>query len=187
MPSKADAAIARTIGIDTGNTLHVIGLDEKTRLGRADEINTCIACNQACLDHIFTDRVATCLVNPRAGREIEFDDAPSRKPKRFAVVGGGPAGMAFAVEAARRGHRVTLFEAGSELGGQLNMAKKVPGKNEFNQMLRYFRMALDRAKVAVLLGANVAADDWPIGPRRASSTRSCSRPAWCRANPTLRV
>jgi 2,4-dienoyl-CoA reductase (NADPH2) len=131
----------------------------KTRLGRAEEINTCIACNQACLDHIFSDRVATCLVNPRAGREIDFHDAPSAQPRRFAVVGGGPAGMAFAVEAARRGHRVTLFEAGGELGGQLNLAKKIPGKSEFNEMLRYFRVALDRAKVMVYVDANVGADD----------------------------
>ena len=131
----------------------------KAREGRADEIDTCIACNQACLDRIFTDRVATCLVNPRAGREIEFDDRPAAAPRRFAVVGGGPAGMAFAINAARRGHLVTLYEAGAELGGQLNMAKKVPGKNEFNEMLRYFRVALDRAKVAVRLGKRVSADD----------------------------
>ncbi len=131
----------------------------KTRLGRIDEINTCIACNQACLDHIFTGQVATCLVNPRAGREIDFRVAAPAQSKRFAVVGGGPAGMAFAIEAATRGHRITLFEAGAELGGQLNMAKKVPGKNEFNEMLRHFRVALERAGVTVHLGTNVTADD----------------------------
>lgn len=132
---------------------------KKARLGNADEINTCIACNQACLDYIFTDRVATCLVNPRAGREIDFVDAPSPTVRRFAVVGGGPAGMTFAIEAARRGHRVTLFDSARELGGQLNMAKKVPGKAEFNEMLRYFRVALERADVTVLLGTTATADD----------------------------
>jgi 2,4-dienoyl-CoA reductase (NADPH2) len=110
---------------------------KKTRLGRAEEINTCIACNQACLDRIFTDRTATCLVNPRAGREIEFKDGKSPAPQRIAVVGAGPAGMAFSINAAQRGHQVTLFEASHELGGQLNMAKQVPGKNEFHEMLRY--------------------------------------------------
>ncbi|PBI89292.1 2,4-dienoyl-CoA reductase [NADPH] [Variovorax boronicumulans] len=131
----------------------------KAREDRADEINTCIACNQACLDRIFTDRVATCLVNPRAGREIEFDDEPTIEPKRIAVVGGGPAGMAFALNAARRGHSVTLFEASAELGGQLNMAKKVPGKNEFNEMLRYFRVSLERAGVVTHLSTPVNAQD----------------------------
>ena len=130
---------------------------QKARLGQADEINTCIACNQACLDRIFTERTATCLVNPRAGREIEFDDGITTEPKRFAVVGGGPAGMAFAINVARRGHAVTLFEAGPELGGQLNLARKVPGKNEFNEMLRYFRVALERARVTVHLGTRVDA------------------------------
>ena len=132
----------------------------KTRENRADEINTCIACNQACLDRIFTDRVATCLVNPRAGREIEFNDSKkTANPRRFAVVGGGPAGMAFAINAAQRGHRVTLFEAGDQLGGQLNMARKVPGKSEFNEMLRYFRVTLERLQVAVHLQSCVEAKD----------------------------
>lgn len=131
----------------------------KTRENRADEINTCIACNQACLDRIFTDRVATCLVNPRAGREIEFDDSKTIAPRHFAVVGGGPAGMAFAINAAQRGHRVTLFEAGDQLGGQLNMARKVPGKNEFNEMLRYFRVTLEHLQVTVHLKTRVEAED----------------------------
>jgi 2,4-dienoyl-CoA reductase (NADPH2) len=134
------------------------GFAMKTRLGRADEINTCIGCNQACLDRIFTERTATCLVNPRAGREIEFQDGLTDAPRRFAVVGGGAAGMAFSVEAARRGHRVTLFEAQAELGGQLNMARKVPGKAEFDEMLRYFRVSLARAGVIVHLGTKVDAD-----------------------------
>jgi 2,4-dienoyl-CoA reductase (NADPH2) len=135
----------------------------KTRLGRADEINTCIACNQACLDYIFTERTATCLVNPRAGREIEFIDGKTAAPRRFAVVGAGPAGMAFAVNAARRGHRVTLFEAGPEIGGQLNMARKVPGKSEFNEMLRYFRVSLERADVTVRLATRAGIDDLASG------------------------
>ncbi|WP_374250600.1 FAD-dependent oxidoreductase [Xanthobacter sp.] len=131
----------------------------KVRLGRADEINTCIACNQACLDRIFTERTATCLVNPRAGREIEFADAPALSPKRIAVVGGGPAGMAFAVNAAERGHQVTLYEAASELGGQLNMARAVPGKSEFNEMLRYFRTRLKALAVELRLGHAVEAEE----------------------------
>jgi 2,4-dienoyl-CoA reductase (NADPH2) len=124
----------------------------KARDGRADEINTCIACNQACLDPIFTERTASCLVNPRAGREIEFAERPALQPRRIAVVGGGPAGMAFALNAAQRGHRVTLFEAEPELGGQLNMAKQIPGKSEFRQMLRYHLVALQRAGVRLRLG-----------------------------------
>lgn len=131
---------------------------KKVRLGQVDEINTCIACNQACLDRIFTDRTATCLVNPRAGREIEFNESASDAPKRLAVVGGGPAGMSFAINAARRGHVITLFEAGEELGGQLNLARKVPGKNEFNEMLRHFRVALERAAVTVHLNTKVDAE-----------------------------
>ena len=136
---------------------------KKTRLGKVDEINTCIACNQACLDRIFTDRTATCLVNPRAGREIEFQDGAAAIAKRIAVVGAGPAGMSFAINAADRGHRVTLFEASPELGGQLNMAKQVPGKNEFHEMLRYFRVSLDRTGVDVRLATRVSADDLVAG------------------------
>ncbi|WP_321934595.1 NADPH-dependent 2,4-dienoyl-CoA reductase [Paraburkholderia sp. J8-2] len=131
---------------------------KKTRLGIADEINTCIGCNQACLDRIFTDRTATCLVNPRAGREIEFAAAKATQPKRIAVVGGGPAGMAFAINAAERGHRVTLFEAHARLGGQLNLAKVVPGKAEFHEMLRYFDVRLKRLGVTVRLGLAATAD-----------------------------
>lgn len=132
---------------------------KKTRLGMTDEINTCIGCNQACLDRIFTERTATCLVNPRAGREIEFPAGKSTTPKCIAVVGGGPAGMAFAVNAAERGHRVFLFEADSRLGGQLNMAKVVPGKAEFNEMLRYFDARLRKLGVTVKLGNAVTADE----------------------------
>jgi len=130
----------------------------KAREGRADEINTCIACNQSCLDRIFTERPASCLVNPLAGNEIEFASSPAPTPKRIAVVGGGPAGMAFAVTAAERGHRVTLYEAAEKLGGQLNLAVVVPGKSEFNEAMRYFRVRLARLDVEVKLGERVDAD-----------------------------
>ena len=130
----------------------------KARLGRSAAINTCIACNQACLDRIFTARAATCLVNPRAGREIEFATFPAAPPKDIAVVGAGPAGLAFAVNAAARGHRITLFEAASEIGGQLLMACAVPGKSEFNETLRYFRHRLAETGVAVRLGTAAQAD-----------------------------
>lgn len=132
---------------------------KKTRLGITDEINTCIACNQACLDRIFTERTATCLVNPKAGREIEFPDGRSTDPKRIAVVGGGPAGMSFAINAAERGHEITLYEADSELGGQLNLAKAVPGKAEFHEMLRYFRTRIERLGVKVRLGVRASAEE----------------------------
>ena len=132
---------------------------QKTRLGIADEINTCIGCNQACLDRIFTERTATCLVNPRAGREIEFATGKARHAKRIAVVGGGPAGMAFAIHAAERGHALTLFEAEAQLGGQLNLAKVVPGKAEFHEMLRYFEVRLKRLGVTLRLGQAASADE----------------------------
>lgn len=124
----------------------------KVREGRAEEINTCIACNQACLDFIFSDRVATCLVNPRACRETEFRDGRAPAPRRIAVVGGGPAGLACASEAARRGHAVTLLEAGERLGGQLTLARAVPGKTEFDETLRYFEAQLARHGVQVQIG-----------------------------------
>lgn len=131
----------------------------KTRLGKSEEINTCIACNQACLDRIFTDRTATCLVNPRAGHEIEFNDSKVEKTRNIAVVGAGPAGLSFAINAANRGHQVTLYEAGSQIGGQLNLAKQVPGKNEFNEMLRYFDVSLKKAGVKLHLNTHVEADE----------------------------
>lgn len=123
----------------------------KARLGQPQRINTCIACNQACLDNIFKRQPASCLVNPQAGNEIDGAPLATSAPKRIAVVGGGAAGMNFAFGAAERGHAVTLFEAGSELGGQLRMARNVPGKTEFDEMLRYFRQRLADEEVAVRL------------------------------------
>ncbi|HEU4950994.1 MAG TPA: NADPH-dependent 2,4-dienoyl-CoA reductase [Holophagaceae bacterium] len=131
----------------------------KAAAGRPEAINTCIACNQACLDHIFRGKPATCLVNPRAARETELTFTPTPAPKRLAVVGGGAAGLSFAAHAAERGHRVTLFEAAPELGGQLNLAKRVPGKEEFYETLRYFRGRLAEAGVELRLGAKAGAAD----------------------------
>jgi 2,4-dienoyl-CoA reductase (NADPH2) len=130
----------------------------KAARGRTDEINTCIACNQSCLDNIFTDRVAACLVNPRACREVEFDAVPAGQPKRIAVVGSGPGGLAAALECARRGHSVTLFEAQAQLGGQLNLARRIPGKQEFNELLRYLTRQLQLLNVDVRLQTHAAAE-----------------------------
>jgi 2,4-dienoyl-CoA reductase (NADPH2) len=124
----------------------------KASTGREDEINTCIACNQACLDRVFEKQLASCLVNPRACHETEIVVKPVSRSKRVAVVGAGPAGLAAAVTAAQRGHRVTLFEMANEIGGQFNMAKRIPGKQEFHETLRYFRRQLELAKVDLQLG-----------------------------------
>ena len=128
----------------------------KAALGRADEINTCIGCNQACLDQIFERATATCLVNPYACREIELTLVPAVARKKVAIVGAGPAGMACAVTAAERGHEVTLFEAAAEIGGQFNLARRIPGKEEFAETLRYFRTRL--AKLGVEQRLNRRAD-----------------------------
>ena len=121
----------------------------KAAAGRADEINTCIACNQACLDHIFERKTCSCLVNPRACNETELVIRPAAAKKKVAVVGAGPAGLAFATTAAERGHDVTLFESSAEIGGQFNLAKRIPGKEEFGETLRYFRRRRDPTGVNV--------------------------------------
>jgi 2,4-dienoyl-CoA reductase (NADPH2) len=129
----------------------------KARAGRADRINTCIACNQACLDHVFAQKKASCLVNPRACVETELVYTPTTAPKRIAVVGAGPAGLACATVAAERGHKVTLFDAADAIGGQFNLAKRIPGKEEFHETLRYFDRRLEDTGVDVRLSTPVDA------------------------------
>ena len=131
----------------------------KAAAGRADEINTCIACNQACLDQIFNRQIASCLVNPFACRETEWKLTPTASPRKVAVVGAGPAGMAAAVTAAERGHHVTLFDAAAEIGGQFNLARRIPGKEEFAETLRYYRTRLDRFGVMTRLGVRAGVAD----------------------------
>ena len=123
----------------------------KAQADTADEINTCISCNQACLDHAFVHKKVSCLLNPRAGRETELVLSPTRRTRRIAVVGAGPAGLAAAVTAAQRGHDVTLFEAGDVIGGQFDMARRIPGKEEFGETIRYYTRMLDKHGVHVRL------------------------------------
>ncbi|WP_036130391.1 NADPH-dependent 2,4-dienoyl-CoA reductase [Marinobacter nitratireducens] len=130
----------------------------KAEQDRADEINTCIACNQACLDHVFKAKRASCLVNPRACHETELVLTVAPVAKRVAVVGAGPAGLAAATTAARRGHRVTLYEADERIGGQFNYAKRIPGKEEFYETLRYFQRQIDLLDIELRLGTRVDAD-----------------------------
>lgn len=131
----------------------------KAQSGRADEINTCIGCNQACLDQIFVGKVTSCLVNPRACHETKMPVVPASTIKNLAVVGAGPAGLAFAINAAARGHHVTLFDTQGEIGGQFNIAKQIPGKEEFYETLRYYRRMIDVTGVTLKLNHYVAADD----------------------------
>jgi len=131
----------------------------KAAEGRADEINTCIGCNQACLDHIFEGKITSCLVNPRACHETELSIVPSTTVKKLAVIGAGPAGLAAATTAARRGHDVTLFDSASETGGQFNVAKQVPGKEEFYETLRYFNRQIELTGVNLQLNTRVEVED----------------------------
>jgi len=131
----------------------------KAAEGRADEINTCIGCNQACLDHVFSMKLTSCLVNPRACHETELNYLPTTQVKKIAVVGAGPAGLSAATVAAQRGHQVTLFDSASEIGGQFNVAKRVPGKEEFYETLRYFKRKIETTGVALRLGARVSVDE----------------------------
>jgi len=131
----------------------------KAAANKADEINTCIGCNQACLDHVFEQKVASCLVNPRACHETELNYLPTEKKKKIAVVGAGPAGLAASTIVAQRGHDVTLFEADKEIGGQFNMAKQIPGKEEFYETIRYFNTQLALHHVTVKLNTRVSTDN----------------------------
>jgi 2,4-dienoyl-CoA reductase (NADPH2) len=133
----------------------------KSAAGQADRINTCIACNQACLDHTFSGKMTSCLVNPRACHEtiLHIEPIAAGGARRVAVVGAGPAGLAAATTAARRGHTVTLFEAADQIGGQFNLAKQIPGKEEFDETLRYFRGELAATGVDVRLATRVTVPD----------------------------
>jgi 2,4-dienoyl-CoA reductase (NADPH2) len=131
----------------------------KAAAGRADEINTCIACNQACLDHVFAGQMSSCLVNPRACRETELVYRPATARKRVAVVGAGPAGLACATVLAERGHEVDLFDSAAEIGGQFNMAKRIPGKEEFHETLRYYKRRIEVTGVKLHLNRRISAED----------------------------
>ncbi|WJF91089.1 FAD-dependent oxidoreductase [Paraburkholderia bonniea] len=160
-PEVAEALLAQGMGDLVSLARPLLADPEfvaKAAAGRAQEINTCIACNQACLDHTFKNLRATCLVNPRAGRETELVYQPltaRQIPRRIAVAGAGPAGLSAATVAAARGHHVTLFEASAMLGGQFNLAMRVPGKEEFRETIRYFESQLQRHRVEVRLNTYV--------------------------------
>ncbi len=131
----------------------------KAQRGQPEKINTCIACNQACLDHVFNRKISSCLVNPKACHETEFLSDKANSPKKMAVVGAGPAGLAFAIEAAQLGNQITLFERSEVIGGQFNIAKEIPGKEEFHETLRYYNEQLNALDVTVHLEANAKLDD----------------------------
>ncbi|MFT2111150.1 FAD-dependent oxidoreductase [Marinomonas sp. 2405UD68-3] len=130
----------------------------KAQEQRADEINTCIGCNQACLDHVFANKLTSCLVNPRACHETKMIIAPVDKKKKLAVIGAGPAGLSFATTAAKRGHDVTLFDASNQVGGQFNIAKRIPGKEEFYETLRYYFRQIELTGVNLLLNTKVSTE-----------------------------
>lgn len=161
-PEVAEAVLARGDG-DMVSMARPFLADaffvQKAAQGRSQDINTCIGCNQACLDNAFDGKLTSCLVNPRACHETELVSKPAATPKRLAVVGAGPAGLAFAVTAADRGHLVTLFDAADQIGGQFNLAKRIPGKEEFHETIRYFSHQLRRTGVELVLGRTLQAHD----------------------------
>jgi len=136
---------------------------KKSAEGRAEEINTCIGCNQACLDHTFSMKLTSCLVNPRACHETELVYTPTEQKKKIAVVGSGPAGLSFSTVAASRGHDVTVFDDQEQVGGQFNVAKRIPGKEEFYETLRYFKVMIEKTGVKLNLGKRVSVDDLLAG------------------------
>jgi 2,4-dienoyl-CoA reductase (NADPH2) len=161
MPDVAEAVLARGDADMISMARPFLADPEfvkKAEENRADEINTCIGCNQACLDHIFVGKTASCLVNPRACHETEVVIEMTAESKKIAVVGAGPAGLAFATTAAKRGHQVTLFDASSEVGGQFNIAKRVPGKEEFYETIRYFAKQVELTGVNLKLNTRVSAE-----------------------------
>lgn len=161
MPDVAEAVLARGDADMVSMARPFLADPEfvkKAAENRADEINTCIGCNQACLDHIFVGKTASCLVNPRACHETELVIEMAAQPKKIAVVGAGPAGLAFATTAAKRGHQVTLFDAAGEVGGQFNIAKRIPGKEEFYETIRYFAKQIALTGVNLMLNTRVTAE-----------------------------
>ncbi len=161
MPDVAEAVLAQgdaDIVSMARPMLADADLVKKAFEGREDEINTCIACNQACLDHTFNGMEVSCLVNPRACHETKLNYEPTTAVKKIAVVGAGPAGLAYTEVAARRGHQVTLFDAASEIGGQFNLAKRIPGKEEFYETIRYFNKMIEKRKIDLRLNTKATAD-----------------------------
>src|SRR5579885_2195968 len=175
MPDVAEALLARGDADMISMARPLLADPEwvnKARCGRSDRVNTCIACNQACLDHVFENKRASCLVNPRACFETELVIAPASRRRDLAVVGAGPAGLAAVCTLAERGHAITLYEQASEIGGQFNLAKRIPGKEEFAETLRYFTNRL--CDLAVDVRLNTSADAAML--RAQDTMRSLSRP-----------
>jgi 2,4-dienoyl-CoA reductase (NADPH2) len=166
MPDVAEAVLARGDADLISMARPMLADPElvlKAQQGREDEINTCIACNQACLDHTFTGRLTSCLVNPRACHETELNYLPTQAPKRLAVVGAGPAGLAYATVAAERGHKVRLYDSAAEIGGQFNLARRIPGKEEFNETLRYYRRKIELLGIDLKLNTRIDVADLTAG------------------------